>query len=32
METIGMDQLMGSDLSSAKCAKDVTVLPALLWH
>lgn len=29
---IEMDQLMGRDLSSVKCAKDITVLPALEWH
>lgn len=32
METVEMDQLMGRDLSSVNCARDVTVLPALMWH
>lgn len=32
MGTVEMDQLMGSDLSSVNCAKDVTVVPALKWH
>lgn len=32
METVEMDQLIGSDLSYVNCAKDVTVLPALMSH